>query len=227
MVARAGAALRADGAARLSAVPQGRHRRRRSPRAGLAALHGQAGDGRRGLQRGVAHAGGRAAPGSTARATTRPRCTAPPTPACSATRRRCRSASAASSAAEPDGGARSCSANRACRRSSSTTRGSRLLRGATRARCCSPATTACRWCATTSPTRAAWSPYDDMLALPAPSTASTRVAELGEPALARRAPAAVRVRVRRARTSRSRTSAPTSIPRTSPSASSSRRQRRG
>ena len=80
--ARAGAAVRADGAAGLSAVPEGRDRRRHRTRAGLAAAErwklAMAGE--------VFSEGGAAwwASGSAppTGATTRPRFTAPPMPAC-------------------------------------------------------------------------------------------------------------------------------------------------
>ena len=63
--ARARAALRAGRPARLSAVPQGRDRRRPGRRASTGRATRQAGDGRRGVQRGVAHAGRPSALGST------------------------------------------------------------------------------------------------------------------------------------------------------------------
>ena len=149
-----GRALRADGAARLSAVPEGRDRHR-AARAGVdwtrcaikLVLAGEV------FSEEWRDAGRRAAGLAAARASTPRRCTAPPTPACSATRRRCRSPSAASSPPRPDaarelfGEVRLPTLVQYDPASASSRR--------TTARCCSRATTACRSSATTSPTRAA------------------------------------------------------------------------
>ena len=97
-------------------------------------------------------AGRPSAPGSTdAAASTRPRSTAPPTPACSATRRRSASRSAASWPQRPSAARELFGESRLPTLVQYDPR-EPLLRGRTTARCCSPATTACRWSATTSPT---------------------------------------------------------------------------
>ena len=220
--ARAGAAVRADGAARLSAVPQGRHRQRHRAGARLAAAEGEAGDGRRGLQRGVAHPRGRAARLDRLRATTRRRSTAPPTPACSATRRRSRSASAASSRASPE------AARRALRRVAAAHARAvrsveRYLRGGGRRR-----GQALLFSGDNGVPLVRYHiadngglvPYDAMLALPR-RLASTAVAALAADGR-RGVHSCPSSTCSGARTSRSRTSAPTSIRRTSASASSRR-----
>ena len=128
-----GPQLRAGRAARLSALPQGRHRRRRGRAASTGRRYSvKLVHGRRGLQRGVAHAGRRAR-------------SAPTEPLLRLglalrhrRRRRARQRDAAQSIADPPLPRRAtptprarCSASRACRRWCSTTRDA-LLRDARR-----------------------------------------------------------------------------------------------
>ena len=128
VVAALGAAVRAGRAARLPAVPQGRHRRRARARASTGAAPASSSSWRARSSARSGATSSRDARGHRAtRAATRRRSTAPPTPACSATRRRSASASAASWPGDPTRRA-SCSARRGCRRSCSTTRASATSR---------------------------------------------------------------------------------------------------